>query len=255
MLVSPLMIFTGTIGRLWPELLGSIFHSELGIKIAGGALSVVWFLAYVAYLIIGIGLWKLKNRVRKAVLVICFLVAICGVVAGIIAGLHHPLIALACMVWSVSLCVWQAWYLMRPRVRYAFGDWRKYTPAGEWIAPPALSKRGRIVVGIALPATTIGLFVTSLFFGIDSMMRSSEAYRMSMSAAQSSPCVVTLLGTPLHSGFISGNYDESSERGSAEYDFSVEGPKGKGYLSVEAKKSQGKWILESLVFSHNAHDM
>jgi hypothetical protein len=254
-LVFPLFMLLGNFGFIWRGLFGAVIHSDTGIAILGDVLTGLWFLAYVAYLVIGIGLWKLKNRARKGVLVISALGIAGGLIAGIVAGRQSLLMGLSISVWCISLCGWQAWYLMRPRVRYAFGDWRKYSPTGEWIEPPALTKRGKIGIGIAWPVTTIGLFMTLLFFAIESTMRNSEAYRMAMNSAQASPCVVKALGTPLKAGFITGNVEESGQNGSADYDFAIRGPKDRGFLSVDAKKSQGKWTLNSLVFSHHAHDM
>jgi Cytochrome oxidase complex assembly protein 1 len=253
-LLFPIIAFAGDMTWVWRTVLGSILQTEAGIRAASHVINTALFLAYVAYLVIGIGLWKLKNWARKAVLVIIALGGTGGLVAAIVVARQQPLIGIACATWCISNSGWIAWYLMRPRVRYAFGDWRKYTPAGVWIEPPALSKRGKIAVGIAVPVTTIGLFVTSLLFAVDSMMRNSAAYRMAIDDAQASPCVAAVLGTPLHGGSITGNYEENGERGSADYDFAVRGPKGKGYLSLEAKKSQGKWRINSLVLSHNAHD-
>lgn len=148
---------------------------------------------------------------------------------------------------------WLGFYLLRPRVGYAFGAWNRYTPAGEWIEPPGLSKRGKVGIGTLVVVSLFVLFVVPLFVGVGSIMRSSDAYNLAMSTAQASPCVASALGSPLEPGWmIEGNIDQSSIKGSAELSIQVRGPKGKGNLNVEAKKQDGTWRIDSLVFTHGA---
>jgi hypothetical protein len=85
------------------------------------------------------------------------------------------------------------------------------------------------------------------------MMRTSDAYKLTMSTAQASPCVVNALGSALESGWMmTGSLQESSIEGSADLSIPVRGPKGKGNLDVQAKKLSGNWRIDSLVFSHGA---
>ena len=144
-LFLPIIGLTGEMSALWRLSFGSIIHSEAWLKTISYVLDSVWFLLYVVYAVIGFGLWKLKNWARKSVLGI----AILGVIGGLIASLVfvRP-IALGISVIGMAVVEfgWLGWYLMRPRIRYAFGAWNRYSSAGEWIEPPGLSTRGKLGV-------------------------------------------------------------------------------------------------------------
>src|ERR1019366_7512269 len=105
-----------------------------------------------------------------------------GVAMGVIASplFVRPLaLAVSIVIGCLLPFGWQAWYLMRPRVRFAFGDWHSTDEM-----PPALSKRGRSAVTFAAVVMTLGLFGCSLLFAVETMMRSSGAYRIAMDSAQ-----------------------------------------------------------------------
>ncbi|HTX77880.1 MAG TPA: cytochrome c oxidase assembly factor Coa1 family protein [Terracidiphilus sp.] len=253
-LFFPLIALTGGVSdlvKLWP---GSAFHSQSALRLISYVLGTAWYFCYLAYLVIGIGLIKLKNWARKSVVGI----ALFGMGASLIVVfvfVRPFLLATAGALWCSSCCGWSAWYLVRPRVRYAFGAWRKYTPEGKWVEPPGLPTRAKVATGIAVPLTTVGVFATLLFFAINSMLHSSGAYRVTMNAASASPCVVNALGGPLKTGWMSGNIEEGSQKGAAEFKIPVEGPKGKGNLEAEAKKLDGEWKVESLVLTQNSRSM
>lgn len=251
-LFLPIIGLTGGMSSLWRLALGSMIHSEAWLRAVSYVLNSVWFLLYVLYAVIGFGLWKLKDWARKSILGI----AIVGVIAGLVVSLVfvRPII-LAISVIGIAVVEfgWLSWYLMRPRVRYAFGVWNRYSSAGEWIEPPGLSKRGKLGIGTLATASVVVLFVIPLFFGVDAMMRSSDAYKLTMNTAQASPCVTNALGSPLEPGWMmGGSITESSIEGSAELSIPVRGPKGKGSLDVQAKKLNGNWRIDSLVFTHGA---
>jgi hypothetical protein len=249
-LILPIISLTGGTFAMWKLAIGSLIHSEAWLRVIAHSLDCVLFLWYVAYAVIGFGLWKLKNWARKSLIVI----AVLGMAVGLVASLMmvRPMI-LAVSVLGIALaqCGWLAWYLMRPRVRYAFGDWNLYSPTGERIEPPGLSKRRKLGVGILAAASVFVLFVIPLFFAVDSMMRNSGAYQLTLNTAKSSPCVINALGLPLESRWImTGSIEESSVEGSAQLSIPVKGPKGKGSLDVQAKKRNGSWKINSLLFVH-----
>jgi hypothetical protein len=106
-------------------------------------------------------------------------------------------------------------------------------------------------VGLLAPASLFALFVIPLLFAIDAEMRNSGAYKLSVNTAQASPCVTSILGSPFKPGWMtSGSIQESSIEGSADLSIPVTGPKGKGNLDVRAKKLNGSWNLNSLIFTH-----
>ncbi len=251
-LFFPIIGLTGGMSSLWRFALGSIIHSEAWLKTISYALNSVWFLLYVVYAVIGFGLWKLKNWARKSTLGI----AIVGVIAGLVVSLVfvRPIIlGISVIGIAVVQLGWLGWYLMRPRVRYAFGDWNRYSPSGVWIEPPGLSKRGKVGIGMLAATSLFVLFVIPLFFAIDAEMRNSDAYKLAMNTAQVSPCVTSVLGSPLKPGWMmTGGIQESSNEGSADLSIPVGGPKGKGNLDVRAEKLDGTWIINSLVFTRGA---
>lgn len=251
-LVFPIIELSGGTGLLWNHIFGLRAHSPAGMKAISLALDGIWFSFYVVYAVIGFGLWKLRNWARQGVLAI---IAI-GVTAGIVVSfvLVRPVFLAISALGGVAVEFgWIAWYLARPRVRYAFGAWNRYSAAGEWIEPPGLSKRQKRVVGILAVASVGLLFVVPLFFGITAMMKSSGAYKLTMSTAQASPCVVSSLGSPLEPGWLmTGGIEESDAEGSANLSIPVSGPKGKGSLDVQAEKVGGNWRINSLIFTHGA---
>ena len=237
----PLIAFWGGTGMLWQQIAGGVIHSKDVLKITSYLFSSIWFLLYVAYLFIGIGLWRLRNWARRAqlalfkfcvifcVLVLPFLVKPPVMAVGVVAGTAVPFAAMA-------------WYLQRPRVRYAFGNWP--VVAGP---PPALSKTGKAYVVTAI-AASFALFTCSLAFSVESSFRDSPIYALTLQQAQSSPCVTAVLGAPLTPDWnTQGDLSDGSSNGSANLEISVHGPKGKGNLVVKAKKQKGSWEIDSLV--------
>jgi hypothetical protein len=249
-LFLPIMGLTGGLSLLWRFALGSMIHSEVWLNAISYMLSSVWFLLYAMYAVIGFGLWKLKDWARKSVLGI----AIAGVIAGLIVSLVfvRPLIlGISVIGLAAAQFGWVFYYFMRPRVRYAFGDWNRYSPTGEWIEPPGLSRRGKLGIGMLAATSLFVLFVIPLFFAIDAEMRNSDVYKLALNTAQASPCVASTLGLPLQPGWMmTGEIQESSVEGSADLSIPVKGPKGKGNLDVQAKKLIGNWRIDSLVFTH-----
>lgn len=224
-LVLPIISLTGGISSLWRLALGPTFHSEAWLRAISYMLTFVWLILYMLYAVIGFGLWKLKNWARKSVLGI----AIFGAFAALAVSLVfvRP-IALSVSVIGIAVVEfgWIGWYLLRPRVQYAFGVWNRYNSAGEWIDPPGLSGRGKLVTGALVAASFVALFVIPLSIGVDATMRDSDAYKLTINTAQASSCVTNALGSPLQSGsMIGGSITESSVEGSAELSIPVRGPK------------------------------
>jgi hypothetical protein len=66
----------------WHTALGSMIHSEAWLNVISHALDYVLSLLYMAYAVIGFGLWKLKNWARRSLLGI----AKFGVVAALVVS-------------------------------------------------------------------------------------------------------------------------------------------------------------------------
>ena len=251
-IVFPLIAFTAPWHEFGISLFGARLASAGWFRAISTILGSLWFLAYIAYAVIGFGLWKLKNWARKSVLVITALCIFGSVLCAMIFVRPFSM-SIALVGIAFFYCGWLAYYLFRPRVRYAFGAWNGYRSDGQWIEPPGLSRWAKIGVGVLVPASAFLLFAIPLYFAIDSEMRNSEPYKLAMNTAEASPCVANSVGLPLKSGgMVSGSTEESSQTGSAYLEIPVKGPKGKGSLAVEAKKSNGKWRIDSLVLSRGA---
>jgi len=237
---------------MWPLALGSVIHSQPWLKAISYTLNCVLFLFYIAYAVIGFGLWKLKNWSRKSVIGI----AIFGAIAAVIVSLVfvRPItFGIAVIGMALVEFGWIGWYLARPRVRYAFGAWSQYGPAGVRVEPPGLTKRGKLGIGALAIASIVAFCVIPLFFAVEGEIRSSDAYKLTLNTAKASPCVARALGSPVEPGWMmEGSVTESSVEGSAALSIPVRGPKGKGNLDVQAKKLNGEWRIDSLVFTHGA---
>lgn len=94
-------------------------------------------------------------------------------------------------------------------------------------------------------ATLIGLFaafllcVVTLVFGV---MKHSEPYKQALQKVQSSPAVVLCMGEPIKPGwFVTGEIETSYGSGTANLAIPIAGPRRKGTIYVEARKSAGIW--------------
>ncbi|MEP7008822.1 MAG: cytochrome c oxidase assembly factor Coa1 family protein [Acidobacteriota bacterium] len=79
-------------------------------------------------------------------------------------------------------------------------------------------------------------------------MKSSDVYKDALVRAQADPEVVAALGSPITTGFFtSGSINTSGPTGDAAFSIPLSGPKGKGTIQLEAKKSAGEWTFTTLV--------
>jgi len=93
----------------------------------------------------------------------------------------------------------------------------------------------------------IGLVAGAVFFAFG-LMKSSDVYKSAFARAQAHPAVVEALGSPVRAGLVtSGTINVSGHSGTAELAIPISGPKGKGTIFVEARKSAGRWSFGILV--------
>jgi len=86
-------------------------------------------------------------------------------------------------------------------------------------------------------------------------LHNSDAARMSIAKAESSPALIAQLGRPIETGwFISGNIEVQPGTGHAELSIPISGPKGKGTLYSEARKEAGIWHLLALQYGADGSD-
>ncbi len=93
----------------------------------------------------------------------------------------------------------------------------------------------------------VGVVAALIVFGVMSAVKSSEVYRGSLAIAQSHPAAVERLGEPIKGGwFVTGNVNFQNERGNANLDIPLSGPKKSGRLVVQARYEGGEWLYEKL---------
>ena len=104
-----------------------------------------------------------------------------------------------------------------------------------------------------LPVGCLGLIIglvalgVGVFFIAMSALKSSEVYQGALKMAQSSPAAIERLGEPIKDGWIvKGNVRFTGDRGSANIDIPVSGPKNSGTLHVWAATRSGEWTYEKL---------
>jgi hypothetical protein len=119
-----------------------------------------------------------------------------------------------------------------PRTTWLARNWKWFVPAG--------------CLSLLL---AFGIFLAAVLTVVSGSMKSSDAYRLAMDRARASGAVAGALGTPFEEGFfVSGNVSVSGPSGSAALAIPVRGPRGKGTVYVEAKRSAGEWTFTRLVF-------
>lgn len=243
----PIIDGFGATSIMWREIAGSMMHSEAALKVSSYLFFSVLYLLYIAYVIIGFGLWKLRNCARKAALVVNLIGVLVSLT--VLPFFVRPVaMAIAVVIGTAVPFAWFIWYLKRPRVCFAFGacpSTNSSTSTSE--PPPGLSKVGKAWVVVCIVAT-FAVYCGTLTVGVDSKIRSTSIYKMALNEAQHSPCAASLLGTPLTGRWgTSGNWSEGGQDDSANLSIPVYGPKGKGKLEMLAEKRSGAWKITSLV--------
>jgi hypothetical protein len=107
--------------------------------------------------------------------------------------------------------------------------------------------------GLVIFIASIALF-GSIFVGVFSILRHSEAYQLGVTKLQSSPIAANLLGTPITTGIPAGSININGSSGKATLSFSASGPRAAGVVFVEAIKQNGVWSLTRLSLKLNGSD-
>jgi hypothetical protein len=103
----------------------------------------------------------------------------------------------------------------------------------SWFIPVAC------LVGLMTVSGIIALTSTFLF----STVKSAEVYQLAVSRARNRPEVVQALGTPVQEGLVTtGGIDP----GRASLTVPLYGPRDRGSLLVEARKTNGAWSFSRL---------
>lgn len=88
----------------------------------------------------------------------------------------------------------------------------------------------------------------ALIFGIVSLMKSSDAYKMTMAEIRKNTEVIEMLGEPIEAGwFVTGQLKIGQNgKGSANYIIPISGPKGDGKAISVVVKTNNVWQIKHL---------
>ncbi len=112
----------GILGGLMGQAGGEGSAGAMGMMMGLGAVAgVIFIVLSLIPLLIGWGLWKLKNWARIVCLVLMALGALAALAGVAIAGLAGEMISAGFNVIFLALYAWILWYLTRPHVKQAFG--------------------------------------------------------------------------------------------------------------------------------------
>ncbi|MCB1229414.1 MAG: hypothetical protein KDN19_04070 [Verrucomicrobiae bacterium] len=88
----------------------------------------------------------------------------------------------------------------------------------------------------------VAAIVAVVIGGAFGMIKKSDPYSESLNRIQNSAAVTEALGSPVEPGFfVTGNISLENQNGSAQINYSVSGPKGKGHVNVIGDKQGGIW--------------
>jgi uncharacterized membrane protein len=152
----------------WQQFTARFFHSAELLKVTSYVFPPLTYLYYGAHAVIGFGLWKLKEWSRIAVLVLIAFGCAIGVLFERSSDMSASFAHSAAVAWMLSYArwvlplLWTAWYLTRPRVRFAFGVWPSIARNDTTTElPSGLSKTGKLWV-YAAAAASIAIFICSM---------------------------------------------------------------------------------------------
>lgn len=129
---------------------------------------------------------------------------------------------------------------MRPLRTAALADARRRR-SGK--SSPLVLGCGVLLVLVALCCGCAGL----IYGGGVGYIRTQPVYQQALLAAKSSPQVVDALGEPIHDGWLlSGDVDASAGATTTRFAVPIEGPKGSGTLTVDARQDGSTWLFEGL---------
>lgn len=104
-----------------------------------------------------------------------------------------------------------------------------------------------LVIAFGIAGAAFACFLVVLVFGLNSLMRNSEAYATGLATARADARVVGLLGEPVEPGLlVMGTLQSSSDAGEALIEFSLEGPRGEARIHVEGHRRGARWTWERM---------
>lgn len=88
----------------------------------------------------------------------------------------------------------------------------------------------------------------ALIYGVMTMMKNNDAFRMSMAKISSNERVIAEFGEPIEAGwFVMGNISINGSSGEADLSIPISGPKCEGRVTSRASKVAGEWNIHLLI--------
>ena len=122
---------------------------------------------------------------------------------------------------------------------------------------PAAKKRGcwwiAIPVGCLAVLLVCGGFVGSIFFGVTTMLKSSEPFQRAVQLASDDLDVQEALGENITPGWsVQGSIQVDNGEGEVDMVIPLSGSKGSGQVHVRGTRESGQWIYEKIEFSDSS---
>lgn len=109
-----------------------------------------------------------------------------------------------------------------------------------------------IVLGSFIPIVAM---ISGIGWGVTKLMK-GEAYALSLENVYANDEVATYLGTPIEAGyFVLGSISTNNGSGTADINYTVEGPNNSARVYVIASKKLGLWTIEDQVVQISESDI
>lgn len=242
--VFPIMLFADAFGS-YREIVNSFIKPEWLALCLLVLFLVIWWAMYILYAFLGVAFWKLREWGRKTFLIVLTAFTWLFLVGEAIWVRPFTLL-FSVAIFSVGINGLFIWYLTRRNVLVAFG---KIPPSVNEVEDVRPKSKYRWLKVLAVAACLFLAFALGLTVTAEQMFRHSAVVRTAFGRANLAPCVKEQLGEPVRLGWmITGNMSESNESGEADLEVPIKGPKGKGHISLIAKKESSRWSYQSLSF-------
>lgn len=103
------------------------------------------------------------------------------------------------------------------------------------------------LIGCGIIVILIGIFVAVVVAFVFGAIKRTDVYKGALHRVQQDQRVVAVLGSPVEPGFIvTGSVNVNNERGTANFNFPVSGPKGKADVHATATLDENGWHYTNL---------
>jgi hypothetical protein len=105
----------------------------------------------------------------------------------------------------------------------------------------------RVIASVFAAVAFIVLTVACAFYLTSASLKSTDVMQQALARAQSNPAINETLGRPVELGwYVTGSVTNQALFGDADVSAPIGGPKGKGSLTVSARRTNGIWEFIAL---------